>query len=133
MSKAITLAQLRALAVASQSFTADVAAAAADAIEAIDDELDSEVAAVEESSTASAAHSAGSYLRFNGNLYKVTQAIAVGGTITPGTNVESTSVGEELKTISDGVTGLTYSAVTETITIPTSLGSYADETIIFVT
>jgi len=129
MAKETTLAQMRALAVRTVGLGGEIAEAAADAIEEVSDEI----AAEEESSTASAAHSAGSYLRFNGNLYKVTQNIAVGGTITPGTNIESTSVGEELKTISDGVTGLTYSAVTETITIPTSLGSYADETIIFVT
>lgn len=128
MSKTTTFGQLRALAEASQSFSANVAAAAADAIE----EVNSEIATEEESSTASAAHAAGSYLKFNGNLYKVTQAIAIGDTIVSDVNVTKTTVAEELATISGSTSGLVYSEVTETVTIPTSIGTYTNETIIFV-
>ena len=51
----------------------------------------------EASSTASAAHAAGSYFIYNGKLYKATAAIAIGDTITSGTNcaqVPGGSMGE---------------------------------------
>ena len=131
MSKATTFEQLRALAAASESYTADVAAAAAGAIEAVDDEIGNVVAAAEESGTATAAHAVGSHVRYNGHMYKVTRAIAIGDTISPGTNVTETSVAGELELLTDAVTGVSYSAATETVTIPTLLGSYAGETITF--
>ena len=53
-------------------------------------------ATVETSSTASKAYAIGDYLVFNGQLYKVTTAIAAEGTITPGTNVVATNVGKEI-------------------------------------
>ena len=45
------------------------------------------IAPTEASSTASSAHAVGSYLFFDGTLYEVTAEIAVGDTITVGTNV----------------------------------------------
>lgn len=131
MGKATTFAQLRALAEESRSYTAEVASAAADAIEAIDEEIGNEVAAAEESSAASEAHATGSYFRLGGNLYKATQAIAAGEVIEAGVNARRTSVAEELEAFSGLTSGITYSAATETLNIPTSIGSYADETIIF--
>lgn len=127
MSKATTLGQLEALGVAAQSFTAEVAGAAAAAIEAVNDM----VATAEASDTASAAHTAGSYLILDDVLYKVTDDIAVGDTIEEGVNVSETSIADEMETFSDLTTGISYSAATETITIPHTIGSYADETIIF--
>lgn len=53
-------------------------------------------ATIESSSTASKAYSVGDYLVYDGDLYKVTTAIASGGTITPNTNVEQTTVGAEI-------------------------------------
>lgn len=53
------------------------------------------IAPKEESSTASAAHAAGTYFTYNDLLYRATAAIAVGGTITPGTNCEAVTVGAE--------------------------------------
>ena len=52
-----------------------------------------------ESQTAAAAHAVGTYLTYNNTLYKVTTAIAIGDTLTPGTNISSTTVGEEIEQI----------------------------------
>lgn len=50
------------------------------------------IATVESSSTASQAYAVGDLLVYSGQLYRVTAAIAQGDTITPGTNVEPTTV-----------------------------------------
>ena len=55
------------------------------------------IAPVETSATASRAYAAGEYLMYNDTMYKVTAAIAQGGTITVGTNVEATDVATELQ------------------------------------
>ncbi len=52
--------------------------------------------AAQDGPTATAYHSVGSYLTMNGALYRVTTAIAIGETITPGTNVTATTVMEEV-------------------------------------
>ena len=49
---------------------------------------------------------AGEYLINNDQLYKVTSNISSGGTITPGTNVSSTSVGAQLKSLNDSLAGI---------------------------
>ena len=57
-------------------------------------------ATVEASTTASQAYAVGDYLTYDGYLYKVTVAIASGGTIVvsgAGANVEQTNVGKEIK------------------------------------
>lgn len=59
------------------------------------DEALSVIAAIE-NGKASANYAAGSYLIHCGTLYKVTSAIAVGESITPGTNVTATTVMAEL-------------------------------------
>lgn len=46
-----------------------------------------------ESSQATAAHAVGEYIVLNGQLYKVTAAIAAGQTLTPGTNIAAVSNG----------------------------------------
>jgi len=55
---------------------------------------ESEIAPVEATTTASRAYAVGDLLIYNGTLYRVTTAIASGGTITPGTNCTATSVSD---------------------------------------
>ena len=60
---------------------------------------------------------AGEYLINNDQLYKVTSNISSGGTITPGTNVSSTSVGAQLKSLNDSlVASVTPQIIRDTIT-----------------
>lgn len=54
------------------------------------------IAIVEDTSTASQAYAVGDLLVYSGQLYRVTAAINIGGTITPGTNVTPTTVADEL-------------------------------------
>lgn len=63
-----------------------------------------DIATVQTSATASKAYSVGEYLVLNGQLYRVTSAIANGGTITPGTNVSSTTVGAQISLLNDNLT-----------------------------
>lgn len=70
-----------------------------DAIEAIDQDtqdLYSMIAPTESSYEATRNYSIGSYLIVENTLYKVTSAIASGGTITPGTNVTATTIMAEI-------------------------------------
>ena len=55
------------------------------------------IATVEASTTASKAYVQGDYLILDGKFYKVTAAIASGGTITVDTNVTQTTIAAELK------------------------------------
>lgn len=59
--------------------------------------IGADVAPVERTSKASKAYAKGDYLFYNNNFYKVTSAIASGGTITPGSNCTATTVAAELK------------------------------------
>lgn len=127
MSKATTLGQLRSLGEASQAFTAEVAGTAAEAIEAVSEM----VAASEESGTAAAAHASGSYLILGESLYKATADIAAGDSIEDGVNVSETTVADEMERFSGLTAGISYSAASEAITIPHTIGSYDSETIIF--
>ena len=54
-------------------------------------------ATIQNTSTASQNYAVGSYIIFNGLLYRVTTAISSGGTITVGTNVTQTNVGDVIK------------------------------------
>ena len=51
----------------------------------------------EETNVASRAYAVCEHLTYNGYLYRVTTAISQGGTITPGTNVVQTTVGDEIQ------------------------------------
>ena len=62
----------------------------------------------EDSSTASRAYAAGDYLVYNEHLYKVTSAIAAGGTLTPGTNIQITTTAAEIITINNMRDEITY-------------------------
>ena len=69
-------------------------------------------ATVEDSTTASKAYKVGEYLVYNNRLYRVTTAIASGGTITVGTNCVQTTVGDELSNMVLRFEGITVSALT---------------------
>lgn len=60
------------------------------------DEVFGDFATVEYTGTASKAYAVGDYLVYDSKFYKVTSAIALGGTITPNTNVTQTTVGDEI-------------------------------------
>lgn len=60
-------------------------------------QLQSNLATIEATSTASKAYVVGEYLVYNGQLYIVTAAIALGDTLAVGTNIESTSISDELE------------------------------------
>ena len=72
--------------------SATAAAAVQDAVES----MMGNYATVEASSTASKAYKVGEHLILNNILYRVTVAIASGGTITPNTNCVQTTVGDEI-------------------------------------
>lgn len=83
---------------------AQAAAAAASAASADGTNAQKMIAAPEEAtSTASAAHAAGTYFRYNSKLYKATQDIALGGTITPNTNCVEDTVCAELTAQSEQI------------------------------
>ena len=83
---------------------AQAAAAAASAASADGTNAQKMIAAPEEaSSTASAAHAAGTYFRYNSKLYKATQDIAIGDTITPNTNCVEDTVCAELTAQSEQI------------------------------
>lgn len=69
-------------------------------------------ATVEDTTTASKAYKVGEYLVYNNRLYRVTTAIASGGTISIGTNVVQTTVGDELSNMVLRFEGITVSALT---------------------
>lgn len=73
------------------------------------------IATIEDSNVASQAYSVGNFLILDGQLYRVTNAIAQGGTITVGTNVTLDSVGSELKSLNDSLTKLAYVAPTSAL------------------
>lgn len=69
--------------------------------------------AVIETSPATSAHAVGTYLVYNGQLYKVTSAIAVGETLTVGTNISATNVADALDSLSDSlIKSITYTGTT---------------------
>lgn len=56
-----------------------------------------------EASPVTSNYSVGSFLVYNGTLYKVTRAIAAGESLVVGTNIESASVGAELTSLNNGL------------------------------
>lgn len=69
------------------------------AVEAQNDIADilTSIAPIEETTTTTQAYAVGDYLYYDGTLYKVTTAIASGGTISIGTNVSPVSVADTMK------------------------------------
>ena len=60
------------------------------------------IADIEASSIASQAYEKGDYLIYAGQFYKVTAPIAIGDSLTVGTNIEATNVGNEISNIESG-------------------------------
>lgn len=56
-----------------------------------------------ETSPATAVHAVGDFILWNGQLYTVTAAIAVGETLTVGSNITATTVGSELTALTNGL------------------------------
>lgn len=78
-----------------------------------------------ESPTAKAVHAVGEYIVVDGVMYKVTAAIAVGNTITPGTNVTKTTAGAELAALNSRTPGsCVFSVLNQngTYNLPSSRG-----------
>jgi hypothetical protein len=69
---------------------------------------------VEETTTSAHAYAVGDYFIYNNTLYAVTAAIAIGDTITPGTNCAATTVMNELANVdnSEEMTLAQYNALT---------------------
>lgn len=69
---------------------------------------------VEASATSAHAYAVGDHFIYNNTLYAVTAAIAVGDTITPGTNCTATTVMDELANVdnSEEMTLAQYNALT---------------------
>ena len=69
---------------------------------------------VEATTTSAHAYAVGDYFIYNNTLYAVTAAIAVGDTITPGTNCTATTVMDELANVdnSEDMTLAQYNALT---------------------
>lgn len=70
----------------------------------------------ESSNTASSAYAVGDYLIYNNTFYKVTVAIASGGTLTVGTNISKTTVGAILTTLNSNLKPSSYTALFSTQT-----------------
>ena len=69
---------------------------------------------VEATTTSAHAYAVGDYFIYNNTLYAVTEAIAVGDTIAPGTNCAATTVMDELANVdnSEEMTLAQYNALT---------------------
>ena len=69
---------------------------------------------VEATTTSAHAYAVGDYFIYNNTLYAVTAAIAIGDTITPGTNCAATTVMDELANVdnSEEMTLAQYNALT---------------------
>ena len=89
----------------------------------------SESVAPIETGTATQPYAVGDYLLLNGQFCKVTAAIATGETITVGTNVAETSVGDEISSLNSNKTSL-YTGIlyfnSSTSAFPTSLPPFGD-------
>ena len=92
---------------------------------AIDSKINtSNVAIIESSSTASNAYSSGDFLVYGGQLYEVISDIAIGEMLTPGTNIYSTTVANELFSLKEQLHTNFYNYDTlkdEFLTINTSI------------
>lgn len=90
----------------SHSGQAADAKATGDAIAAVQADIETvlgDIANVESGNTATQNYPVGDYVIVNHQLYQVTVAIPTSGTITPGTNVVSISVGEVLKDLEERI------------------------------
>ena len=65
----------------------------------MNDFIEDNIDPIEETSTASQSYTVGEHLIFAGIRYIVTSAITAGDTLTPGTNIDAKSIGNEIKQI----------------------------------
>ena len=93
----MVIATYEASAVAVTSVTATYAKASAGGVGSL---------ATIEASPATSNYSVGSFLVYNGTLYKVTRAIAAGEALVVGTNISATTAGAELTSLNNGLTSL---------------------------
>lgn len=77
-----------------------------------------------ETSPATATHAVEDFILWNGQLYEVTASIAVGETLTVGTNISARNVGEELTALNKGLASL--DELVSAITFPTTLLNSSD-------
>lgn len=84
--------------------------------------------AVIEASPARTNHSVGTYLVYDGMLYKVTRAIAAGEDLVVGTNISATTAGAEIVSLNKG---LTYYVDSDELTITANAGSNNIEAVNF--
>lgn len=96
----LTQAQLDAI---NSGITADAVAQIGDT-ETATEETRSMIADTEASETASQSYDVGDYFIYNDLLYRATAAIAEGGTITPGTNCETVTIGDALANPQEAMT-----------------------------
>ena len=106
----INLANIQAATAQAQAAAATAAAAAATAAG-----ITGAIAVTEASSTTTYAHDAGSYFFYSGALYRATDDIAIGDTITPkpatGYNCEAKTIGAELKAALEAASQVAEGAV----------------------
>ena len=89
--------------------------------------IKTDIAPIEATTTSTAAHAVGEMFWLNGTLYKATSAIAVGGTITVGTNCEAVVVGDELGELRSQVINLENTIRSDkAITISDAIPAMAD-------
>ena len=93
----MVIATYEASAVAVTSVTATYAKASAGGVGSL---------ATIEASPATSNYSVGSFLVYNGTLYKVTRAIAAGEALVVGTNISATTAGAELTSLNNGLTSI---------------------------
>lgn len=86
------------------------------AIDTVTTNAGNNLATIEHSTTASKAYAVGDYLVLNGILYKVTTAIASGGTITVDTNVTAAAAGDDIAAITTKIGNTSMGTTANTIT-----------------
>ena len=96
-----------------------------DIAEGAAEDLSPILAEAEESTTASQAYAEGEYFLLGGSLYRATAAITQGGTITPGSNCEAVTVGEELKDLRDEIDAIPSSTA---LSLTLAAGSWSSAT-----
>lgn len=99
------------------------AKATGDAIAAARGGAEAMIAPEEASSTAAAAHAVGDYFRLSGILYITTAAIAIGDTITPGTNCAVAVLGDDVTDLKSALEEITGNRAVELVK-----GSYINTT-----
>ena len=88
--------------------------------------IDGKLAPVE-TSPATAAHTAGSLLIYSGTLYKATADIAIGDTLTAGTNIAATDLDEQVSTLKSAINDKQNAPTVVTQTAPSAI-TLADNT-----